>query len=160
MRAEGREVGIIVTFFGSDHRGFKLKEALKAHLAERGIQVEDLGNAVEDPDDDYVDFAAKVAAKVSENPSDHRGILICGSGHGVDMVANKFKGVKSALAFNEAVAKQSREHEDANVLSLASDWVSEEDAKKIVDVWLATPFSGEERHVRRLEKIKVLEVQP
>lgn len=143
-------------FFGADHRGFQLKEALKAHLAARGVQVEDLGNTVEDPNDDYVDFAAKVAAKVSENPSDHRGILICGSGHGVDMVANKFKGVKSALAFNEAVAKQSREHEDANVLALASDWVSEEDAKKIVDVWLATPFSGEGRHVRRLAKLAAL----
>lgn len=144
-------------FLGADHRGFRLKEALKAYLIERGFAVEDLGNAVEDPNDDYVDFAAKVAEKVSENPNNHRGILICGSGHGVDMVANKFKGVKSALAFNEAVAKQSREHEDANVLSLASDWLPEDDAKKIVDVWLATPFSGEERHVRRLSKITALE---
>ncbi|MBI2624417.1 RpiB/LacA/LacB family sugar-phosphate isomerase [Candidatus Parcubacteria bacterium] len=144
-------------FLGADHRGFKLKESLKAHLAECGIEVEDLGNTVEDPNDDYVDFAANVAAKVSENPSENRGILICGSGHGVDMVANKFKGVKSALAFNEAVAKQSREHEDANVLALPSDWLSEEDAKKMVDAWLATPFSGEERHIRRLEKIAEFE---
>ncbi|MBI3305400.1 RpiB/LacA/LacB family sugar-phosphate isomerase [Candidatus Parcubacteria bacterium] len=147
----------MIIFLGADHRGFKLKESFKAHLAERRVQVEDLGNAVEDPDDDYVDFAAKVAAKVSENPNEMRGILICGSGHGVDMVANKFKGVKSALVFNEAVARQSREHEDANVLSLPSDWLSEEDAKKIVDIWLATPFSGEERHARRLNKIKEIE---
>ncbi len=144
-------------FFGSDHRGFKLKEALKAHLTERGVSVEDLGNTVEDPNDDYVDFAAKVAAKVAENPAEHRGILVCGSGHGVDMVANKFKGVKSALAFNEAVAKQSREHEDANVLSLPSDWLTEEDAKKIVDTWLETPFSGDDRHARRLAKLRQIE---
>ena len=144
-------------YLAADHRGFALKEALKRHLAARGSDVVDVGNNVPDPDDDYGDFAARVAEKVSEKPTEDRGRLICGSGHGMDIAANKFRGVRATLCWNAEVAKQSREHEDANVLVLARDWVSEDDAAAIVDAWLDTPFSGEERHLRRLGKIAKIE---
>ena len=141
----------------ADHRGFELKEALKAHLNERGIAFEDLGAAAYDQSDDYVDFAARAAGLVAANPSVHKGIFLCGSGHGVDIVANKFKGIRVALCWNEDVAKQSREHDNANVLVLPSDWLTEEQVRGIVEVWLKTAFSGEERHQRRLEKIRNIE---
>lgn len=144
-------------YFAADHRGFELKEALKAHLSARGILFEDVGAAALDPDDDYVDFAAAAAVKIAENPADHKGIFLCGSGHGVDIVANKFKGIRAALCWNADVAKQSREHDEANVLILPADWLTEEQAKEIVNVWLETESSGEERHMRRIAKIRKAE---
>lgn len=139
-------------YLAADHRGFKLKEELKKYLLEQSFEVEDVGALEYNQGDDYVDFASAAAQKIAENPALHKGIFICGSGHGMDMVANKFKGLRAALGFNDAVAKQSREHEDANVLVLASDWISFGDAQKVVRAFLDTPFSGEERNLRRLEK--------
>lgn len=146
-------------YLGTDHRGFKLKETLKAFLKEEGYEFEDLGNTVHDPNDDYPDFAAKVAEKVSENPKENRGILFCGSGVGMDIVANKFKGVRSALVWSadETLVKQSRQHDDSNVLSLPADHLTEEQARKIVKLWLETPFLEVERHQRRIQKIEELE---
>lgn len=144
-------------YLAADHRGFELKEKLKAFLAARGHEVEDLGALGYNKDDDYVDFARAAAEKIAENPAEHKGIFICGSGHGMDMAANKFKGIRAALCFNKEVAKQSREHEDANVLVLASDWISPDLAKEIVLAWLDTKFIGEERNVRRLGKINDIE---
>lgn len=144
-------------FLAADHRGFHLKEFLKRFLSEAGYLVEDCGAGVLVSDDDYVDFAAKAAETVSQNPVEDRAILICGSGHGMDMVANKFKGVRAALCFNTDVARQSREHEDANVLVLPSDWLVGEAAADIARTWLEASFSAEERHVRRLEKINEVE---
>jgi ribose 5-phosphate isomerase B len=146
-------------YLGADHRGFKLKEILKAFLEGEGYEFEDLGNAVHDPNDDYPDFAAAVARKVAENPKENRGILLCGSGVGMDIVANRFKGVRSALIWigDEALIKQSRQHDDSNVLSLPADYLSEERAKKIVKLWLETPFLEVERHQRRIQKIEELE---
>ncbi len=144
-------------YLAADHRGFQLKEELKKYLIEQGHEIEDLGALEYNKEDDYPDFAIAAAEKIAENPSAHRGILICGSGHGVDMVANKYKGVRAALVFNRRVAAQSREHEDANILVLASDWLESEEAKDIVTVWLAKPFSGAERHVRRLKKMEEIE---
>lgn len=149
-------------YLGADHRGFELKEKIKQFLAQEKIPFEDLGNAVLDPKDDYPQFAEMVARKVSEDPETNRGILLCGSGVGVDIVANKFKGVRSALVWDDqealtALVKQSREHDNANVLSLPADHLNAEQARKIVKIWLATPFSGGERHTRRLEEIKELE---
>ena len=123
-------------YLGSDHRGFQLKEAIKTFLIQKEYQVEDLGAFEFNKDDDYPDFASVVAQKVSEKPNENKGILLCGSGHGVDMVANKLKGVRSALGFNRQVAAQSREHEDANVLVLPADWVDELTAQDIVGAWL------------------------
>ena len=144
-------------YLGTDHRGFQLKEELKKYLVEQGHEIDDLGALEYNKDDDYPDFAVAVAAKVAENPDAHKGILICGSGHGVDMVANKFKDVRAALCFNRQVAAQSREHEDANILVLASDWLDPADAKDIVTVWLGKQFDGAERNIRRLGKIQEIE---
>lgn len=143
-------------YLGADHRGFKLKEEIKNYLTRREVDFEDLGPLVFDIDDDYVDFASAGAEKVRQNPG-HKGIFICGSGHGMDMVANKYPGIRAALVFNRQVAAQSREHEDANVLILPSDWLASSEAIDIVTVWLGKQFSGEERHVRRLGKIGEIE---
>lgn len=148
---------VVMIYLGTDHRGFKLKEELKKHLIDQGFEMEDLGALEYNKDDDYPDFAAAVAEKVAENPGAHKGILLCGSGHGVDIVANKYEGIRAALCFNRQIAAQSREHEDANVLVLASDWLDPADAKDIVSVWLGKSFSGGERHIRRLNKIREIE---
>ncbi len=154
-------------YLGADHRGFNLKEALKKYLAElsndfsaRGgpaLGWEDLGALELNPDDDYPDYALAVAKKVAENPDENRGILICGSGVGVDIVANKIKNIRSALGFDAKQAQMSRNDDNANVLSLSADFISEGLAKKIVKIWLETAFSGLEHHARRIEKIKKIE---
>ena len=144
-------------YIGADHRGYKLKEALKDYLKELNLEYEDLGALQIIFDDDYPDYAILVAKKVSENPRENRGILICGSGVGVDIVANKFKGVRSALIFNPEQARMSRNDDNTNVLSLSADFIEEDPAKEIMKVWLETPFSRLERYARRLEKIKEIE---
>lgn len=147
----------MTVYFAADHRGFKLKEALKRALIGRGYVIEDVGAMAEDPADDYVDVARAAAEKIEEHPAEYRGIFICGSGIGMDVVANKFRGLRAALAADAASAVQSREHVDANVLVLAADALTPERAEEIVRAWLRTPFSGEERHVRRLKKIAEIE---
>ena len=141
-------------YLGADHRGYNLKEDIKKFLTVSGYGFTDMGNFTHDPNDDYTDFAKLVAEKVSQNPETDKGILICGSGVGVDITANKFHGVRSALADDIETAKQSREHDDTNVLSLPADEVNFELAKKIVTVWLATPFSNGEKYKRRIDKIE------
>lgn len=143
-------------FLGADHRGFELKEGLKKLLIDEGLEVTDLGAEVFNPSDDYVDFAEKVATAVLENENSF-GVLICGSGAGVDMVANKFKGIRSALVQDTPRAIQAREHEDANILSLPSDILDSDSAFQIVKAFVDTPFSGEERHLRRLTKMEEIE---
>ena len=141
-------------YIGADHRGFKLKGDVKKFLAEKNYQFEDMGNFTFDQNDDYTDFAKLVAQKVSEKPKESKGILICGSGVGVDITANKFHGVRSALADDIVTAKQSREHDNTNVLSLPADEVSYDLAKQIISVWLETPFSNGEKYKRRIDKIE------
>ena len=143
-------------YIGADHRGFELKEDLKRRLTADGIEVKDMGNQKLDPLDDYVDYAKAVADQVVKDPKS-KGVLICGSGVGVDMAANKIPGVRSCLVFDEKRASQSREHEDANIVCLASDVLISEDAYSIVKAFINTSFTGEERHVRRLNKLKALE---
>lgn len=144
-------------YIGTDHGGFKLKEALKVYLKELNFELEDLGALELNLDDDYPDFAVAVAKKVSENTEENRGILICRSGVGADVVANKVKGIRSALCFDAAQAKASRNDDNANVLSLASDFTAEDKAKEIVKIWLETPYAKLERYERRLNKIKNIE---
>lgn len=148
-------------YLGTDHRGFELKEKIKTWLTDWKLPFEDLGNTVYDQTDDYPDFAAQVARRVAENPAENRGILLCGSAVGVDMVANKFRGVRSAVIWSDdgALVKQSRQHDGSNVLSLPADHLTEEQVQKIVKIWLETPPPTEERHFRRLQKIADLEVQ-
>jgi len=142
-------------YIGADHAGFNLKEELKKYLEELGYQYEDLGNKKLDPQDDYPDFALEVAQKIAE--TGEKGIIVCGTGVGSCMAANKVKGVRAALCWDDFTALQSREHTDANVLCLGGKVVDLETAKKIVRIWLEAEFSGKERHARRLEKIKEIE---
>ena len=144
----------MLIYIGADHRGFKLKEALKNYLKESGYQeVTDAGNHQYDKNDDYPDFGVKVAEKVSLDPENSRGILICGSGVGMDIVANRFANVRSVLASNPEQAEDSRIDDNTNILSLAADFLTENEAKKILTIWLQADFSEEERFRRRLEKI-------
>lgn len=143
-------------YLGADHRGFELKERLKKALVDEGFEVTDLGNDHLDPQDDYVDFAHRVAEATAQDSS-NRGILLCGSGAGVDMVANKIEGVRSALVFDVLRAIQARQDEDANVISLPADTLDGEKALEIAKAFLKTEFSGEERHIRRLEKLEEID---
>lgn len=139
---------------GSDHAGFPLKEKLKRVLAERGLQVVDAGTHSSDPVD-YPDVAAQVAGQVSSGALE-RGVLVCGSGVGMSIVANRFPGVRGALCLDEDTARLSRMHNDSNVLILAGRKTDMETAKRIVTVWLDTAFEGG-RHSRRLDKIIEIE---
>ena len=143
-------------YLGADHGGFDLKEKIKGWLTEWGYEFEDLGNTVFDPEDDYPDFAFKVAENVAKNP-ESRGIMACRSAAGMVIAANKIKRIRAVSAFDVASAKHSREHNDTNVLGLSGDWMDEATAQEILRVFLGTPFSGEKRHQRRIEKIKKYE---
>ncbi len=147
----------MVIYLGADHRGFQLKEALEIFLKESGYTVNDLGDERYDTNDDYPDFARLVAQKVSADPTNCRGIVICGSGVGVDIVANKFLGVRSALAFSPDQVAMARNDDDVNVVALPADFVDIELAKKIVSVWLQTPVKTEERYRRRLIKLREID---
>lgn len=143
-------------YLGTDHAAFELKEKIKSFLIENNYQVEDYGALTFDKNDDYPDFISKVGEAVSRDPS-ARGIVFGKSGAGECMVANKYKGTRAFLAINEENVKLAREHNDANILSLGSAFVDDEMAKKLVKIFLETPFSAEERHKRRIEKIKEIE---
>ncbi len=142
-------------YIAADHAGFNLKEELKKYLEELEYEYEDLGNKVLKLEDDYPDFALKLAKKVIE--TNEKGILICATGFGMAMAANKIKGIRAAVCWDDFTALQSREHNNANVLCLGSKIIDSETAKKIVRTWLETDFSNDERHVRRLEKIEEIE---
>jgi ribose 5-phosphate isomerase B len=140
---------------GSDHAGFELKDKLKQHLEDNGVAVEDMGtNSTASVD--YPDYAQKVGEEVVSHQAD-LGILVCGSGIGMSIAANKIHGVRAAHVHDEAEAQLSREHNDANVLALGARMLDAKSAFGIVDRWLATPFSGGERHKRRIEKVAELE---
>ena len=142
-------------YLGADHRGFKLKEKIKEWLKDWGLEHQDLGNDHWDSKDDYVDFAREVAQRVAEGQG--QGILVCGSGQGMSIVANKFPGVRSVLVWSESLARLGREHEDANVLALPAEHLSQEQVKTIIKAWLETKFLNVERYRRRLARIKKLE---
>ena len=140
---------------GSDHAGFETKEALVKHLAAQGYEVEDLGAYNSEPSD-YPLFAEKVAKAVAAKQAE-RGILICGNGIGMSIAANKFPGVRAALVFTEKMAKETREHNDSNVLSLAGRDLPLGTNLKLADTWLKTAFTHGERHARRVEEIGNIE---
>jgi len=142
----------VKVYVGADHRGYELKEHLKGWLEEEGYDVEDCGAYGFDPEDDYPSYAEDVARLVGAD-ADSRGILLCGSGHGVDIVANRFSAVRSIVGFNADVIVQGREHENANVLSIPADWVTKKLAVEMVGDFLRTPFSEQARHKRRIEEL-------
>ncbi len=145
-----------VVALGADHGGFAMKESLKAFVAEQGYTVVDCGtNSTEAVD--YPDFALAVARLISEGKA-WRGIIVDGAGIGSCMVANKVPGVRAALCYDHATANNSREHNDANVLTLGAGLIGDNLAKQIVKTWLTTPFGGG-RHAKRVDKIMAVEKQ-
>ena len=147
----------MVIYIGADHRGFELKGKIKDFLKSRGYSLADMGDDKYDESNDYPLFAIRVAKQVSQEFETARGILICGSGVGVSVVANKFLHIRAALVATPDQAFDSRNEDDANVLALGANYLDEETAKKIVLTWLETPFAGDERFQRRLEEISRLE---
>ncbi|HJN56512.1 MAG TPA: ribose 5-phosphate isomerase B [Candidatus Woesearchaeota archaeon] len=139
---------------GSDHAGFELKEDIKKFLTQLGYDCEDIGVFNKEPAD-YPQTALKVAKKVVQ--TDSKGILMCGSGLGEAIVANKVKGIRAANCFNEYTAINSREHNNSNLLCLGARILKNDEAKKITKIWLSTNFSNEERHKRRVKQIKEIE---
>ena len=147
----------MLIYIGADHRGFSLKEQLKSFLEGEGYSVVDMGAKTLMQDDDYVDYAKLVAEKVSGDPQGNKGVLVCGSGVGMDIAANKFFQVRSVLAMSPDHALVSRNDDDTNVISLPADFIDFDMSKKIVSVWLQTPFSGADKNKRRLEKIREID---
>ena len=162
-------------YLAADHAGFELKEKVKQFLLTNGYEIEDCGANSLDPNDDYPDFISKAAAAVSADPENSHGIIFGGSGQAEAMVANKFKGVRCAL-FYATIAphgaaditgrtsddpfemiRLTKEHNNANILSIGARFVSEEEANLAAKFWLDTDFKNEERHVRRINKIKEIE---
>lgn len=143
---------------GADHAGFELKEKIKDFLTQENYEVVDVGAHQYEKGDDYPLYAHSTAEMVSRGEAD-RGILVCDSGIGVDIVANKVPGVRSALINDEQLAIITRQHNDTNVLSLGAMLVDADKAKKITKNWLETEFSGDERHKRRIREIEDIERQ-
>lgn len=143
-------------YLGTDHGGYSLKEEIKNWLTESNIKFQDLGAHSLDPQDDYPDFIIPVAKQIASDPQS-LGIIIGRSGNGEAIAANKVRGARAALCLNEEMAQKAREHNNANIISLGADYISMDEAKKIVKVFIETEFSNEERHIRRIEKIKKIE---
>jgi len=145
-------------YIGTDHAGFEIKQALVAYLKELEYEVEDVGAYKYDETDDYPDFITPVAYAVAGNPEQNRGIILGGSGQGEAILANKFSGVRATVCYGPPfeIVQLSREHNDANILSLGARFITEDEAKEAVNLWLNTEFSGEQRHVRRIRKIDKL----
>lgn len=140
-------------FIGADHGGFELKNILIDYLHDKNIRVEDMGAYEHNPLDDFPDFAQKVAQAVLQNPDQYLGIIICRSGVGVCIAANRYKGIYCAHGFDETEVKMAREHDFANVLALGADYITEDQAKKFVDIFISTDKSNGEKYKRRLKKI-------
>lgn len=145
-------------YLASDHGGFVAKEQLKLWLTTASYAVEDLGPATYDADDDYPVYAARVAKALQDDPRS-LGILLCRSGQGVSIVANKFAGIRAALAWNQEVAVAARADDNANILCLPADYLSASDLQALVQVWLETNLQSEAQYARRLEEIHAIEAQ-
>jgi len=143
-------------YIAADHAGFELKKEIKNYLTLKGIQTTDLGPKTLNPKDDYPDFAFLLAKKTAADPK-NKGILLCRSGIGMTIAANKIKGARAALCLSELQAQKARQHNNANILVLAADFSAKKEIKKIIKKFLETSFSTEERHIRRVNKIKIFE---
>lgn len=145
-------------YLGSDHNGFHLKEAVFAYLSKRGYDVEDVGDTEPDKDDDFPQFAQLAALKViGDVDGDARAILLCGGGQGMSMAANRFRGVRASVIWDEYEAKMTRNDNDSNVLCLPSRLLEAgEEWQAIIDTWLTTPFAAAERYRRRNRQLDEL----
>jgi len=142
----------VLVYLASDHRGFALKEQLKSWLENQGYQVKDFGNLVFDKNDDYPDFSQPLARELDKCPA-NRGVVFCGSGIGVDIVANRFRRVRCGLGFTLRQVTHGRAFDDINCLSLPADFVDFSQAKELTKAFLKTEFSNQRRYQQRLEKI-------
>lgn len=140
-------------FIASDHAGFKLKESVKNFLKKGSYIVKDLGPYRYNENDDYPDYAFKVSKEVLKTKG--KGILVCSSGQGMAMAANKLRGIMAAVVHSADEVRLSRLHNDSNILCLGSKFISAKKAQDIIAVWLKTKFDNEKRHVRRIKKVKV-----
>lgn len=140
-------------YLGADHRGFELKAKIAAWLQGRGFDFQDMGAFEYNHDDDYVDYAVLVGQQVGKNPERSRGIVICGSGVGVDIVANKVNNVRCGLGFAEDQVHAARKDDNINVLAIAAENTDNEYAIKLVEKFLETEFPESDRYLRRIEKI-------
>lgn len=139
-------------YLGSDHAGYELKSHLVNHLAKQGYDVVDVGPHVYDPEDDYPAFCLNTGAQVVADPGS-LGIVIGGSGNGEQIAANKIAGVRSALAWKVEIAQLARQHNDSNVLSIGARQHTLDEAAEMAEAFLTTPFSGNERHARRIDQL-------
>lgn len=144
-------------YITADHNGFELKNILRDWLVGEGHEVTDLGPDEFEKTDDYPDYGVKLAKSIAEDPANNFGIAVCGSGVGMAVVANKINGVRAGLIHDPVIAKAARSDDDINVLALGAQYISEEQAKQVVTAWLNAKFSGEERHTRRINKVKQYE---
>ncbi|TCP48555.1 ribose 5-phosphate isomerase B [Tamaricihabitans halophyticus] len=140
-------------YIGSDHAGFELKSYLVAHLTEAGHEVVDVGPAEYDALDDYPPFCVATARRVVADEGS-LGVVLGGSGNGEQIAANKVPGARAALAWSAEIAQLAREHNDAQIIGVGARMHSPEEAARIVDTFVATPFSGDERHIRRIEMLR------
>jgi ribose 5-phosphate isomerase B len=141
-------------YIGADHNGFDMKEKLESFLKHSGHEVVDAGDVKRDPDDDFPQFAGRAASMLlGDNDSEARAILICGSGQGMCMAANRFKGIRASLCWNLTEARLARNDDDANVLCLSARSLDNEKAQAIVTTWLSTPFAGAPRYKRRINQL-------
>ena len=143
-------------YIGSDHRGYMLKEKIARWLSEMKREFEDLGAPSLEPGDDFTKYAEEVASLVSKNEGS-RGVLLCGSGVGVEVVANKFDGIRAAIGKDVLQVEAGRKDDDMNILVIAADYTSEKETKAMLIAFLETKFSGKARYERRLEEIEKIE---
>ncbi len=144
-------------YIGADHNGFDLKAKLYDFLIRSGHEVIDVGDLKRDADDDFPQFAGRaMSALLADDDIDSKAILICGSGQGMAMAANRFKGVRASLCWNQSEARSARNDDDANVLCLSARSTPEADAQAIMNTWLSTPFAGATRFKRRLQELDQL----
>jgi len=137
---------------GADHAGYRLKEEIKEYLAGRGHNIEDIGASAKKTKDDYPDYAKKAAKKIQKNKKT-KAILVCGTGTGMCIKANRYKGIRAAVIFDNYSAKKSRQDNDANIACLRARHFDTNKAKKLVNTWLNEKFSGKKRHKRRIKKL-------
>lgn len=145
-------------YLGADHGGFKLKGKIKNFFDQQNIKYQDLGNFIYDPNDDYPDFAYKVAKRIVREPK-ARGILICRTGQGMACAANKIRGIFASNIWNELTAKNASAHGHTNIIALGSDTLNYKKALRLIKLWLLTRPNKNSRHLRRLKKLEQIEIR-
>lgn len=140
-------------YLAADHRGFELKEKIKRWLKSKGREFVDLGNEALDTEDDYPDFAIKLVKKIKK---DDLGILLCGSGVGMDIIANRFSHIRCGLGFTPQQVRIAKRDDNINCLAIPADFSTEVEARSIVEMFLETQFAGTEKYIRRIEKVEKL----